>query len=119
MLTGHTNTISSVKCQPNEPQIITGSHDTTIRCWDIRIGKRISTLTNHKKSVRAIELHHSGEMFASGAPDNIKQWTNEDTKFVQNLEGHNSIVNCLAVNSDNVLVSGSDNGSMYFWDWVF
>lgn len=75
------------------------------------------TLTNHKKSVRALDLHHSGEMFVSGAPDNIKQWENEDCKFVQNLEGHNAIINCLASNSDDVLVSGGDNGSMFFWDW--
>ena len=54
---------------------------------------------------------------------------------MQNLSGHQAIVNTLAVNSDNVLVSGgwpfsltppthtyphpptADNGSMYFWDW--
>lgn len=23
----------------------------------------------------------------------------------------------MAVNQDNVLVSGADNGTMYFWDW--
>ena len=48
---------------------------------------------------------------------------------MQNFEGHNSIVNTLSVNADNVLFSGGmfplqsrrlmagDNGSMKFWDW--
>jgi len=36
---------------------------------------------------------------------------------MQNLGGHNSIINSLSLNQDNVLFSGSDNGSMYFWDW--
>ena len=44
--------------------------------------------------------------FASGAPDNIKQWKFPDGDFMQNLSGHNAIVNCLALNSDGVLVSG-------------
>ena len=44
--------------------------------------------------------------FASASPDNIKQWKFPDGNFLQNLTGHNSIINCLAVNGDNVLVSG-------------
>ena len=116
-LSGHTNTVSSVRCQATEPQIITGSHDSTIRLWDIVAGKTMVTLTHHKKSVRALEIHPKLNMFISGAPDNLKQWRCPDGKFVQNLEGHNAIVNCLSVNSDNVVVSGADNGSMFFWDW--
>ena len=44
--------------------------------------------------------------FASASPDNIKQWKFPDGNFLQNLIGHNAIVNCMAVNSDGVLVSG-------------
>ena len=36
---------------------------------------------------------------------------------MRNLSGHNSIINSIALNKDNVLVSGADNGSMYFWDY--
>lgn len=56
-LTGHTNTVASVIAQSAEPQVITGSHDTTIRLWDIAQGKSICTLTNHKKSVRSLVFH--------------------------------------------------------------
>uniref|UniRef100_T1IHR2 Uncharacterized protein n=1 Tax=Strigamia maritima TaxID=126957 RepID=T1IHR2_STRMM len=34
-LSGHTNTVLQVVCQSSEPQIITGSHDCTIRLWDL------------------------------------------------------------------------------------
>ncbi|KAH6935620.1 hypothetical protein HPB50_007071 [Hyalomma asiaticum] len=47
--------------------------------------------------------------FASGGPDNIKQWKCPDGKFIQNLSGHNAIVNCLGMNDDGVLVSGDDS----------
>ncbi|XP_018328166.1 pleiotropic regulator 1 [Agrilus planipennis] len=116
-LQGHTHTVASVICQAGEPQVITGSHDTTIRLWDLAAGKSICTLTNHKKSVRDLVFHPTLNMFASGSPDNIKQWKCPNGKFIQNLSGHNAIVNCLAVNPEGVLVSGGDNGTLFFWDW--
>lgn len=56
-------------------------------------------------------------MFASASSDNIKQWRCPEGKFVQNLFGHNAIINCLAINPDGVLVSGGDNGTLHCWDW--
>jgi pleiotropic regulator 1 len=117
VLAGHTNTVSSIKSQPVEPQIITGSHDSTIRCWDLISGKSSSILTNHKKSVRAVGIHHSEYTFYSGSTDNIKVWRCPKGEFMRNIPGHNSIVNCMALNKDNVLCSAGDNGSMNFWDW--
>ncbi|XP_013378829.1 pleiotropic regulator 1 [Lingula anatina] len=116
-LTGHTNTVADVKCQSAEPQVISCSHDSTIRLWDLAAGKSKATLTNHKKSVRALALHPVQYTFASASPDNLKQWKFPDGNFIQNMSGHNAIINSLAANSDNVLVSGGDNGTMYFWDW--
>ncbi|CAG5125462.1 unnamed protein product, partial [Candidula unifasciata] len=116
-MTGHTNTVAEVKCQAAEPQVISGSHDCTVRLWDLAMGRTRVTLTNHKKSVRALALHPSQYSFASGSPDNIKQWKFPDGNFLQNLSGHNAIINSLACNSDGVLVSAADNGSMHFWDW--
>uniref|UniRef100_A0A8C6UA70 Pleiotropic regulator 1 n=1 Tax=Neogobius melanostomus TaxID=47308 RepID=A0A8C6UA70_9GOBI len=116
-LTGHTNTVATVRCQAAEPQVITGSHDSTIRLWDLIAGKTRATLTNHKKSVRTVVLHPRQYTFASGSADNIKQWMFPDGNFIQNLSGHNAIINTLAVNSDGVLVSGADNGTIHMWDW--
>lgn len=39
------------------PFSVPGSHDSTIRLWDLIAGKTRATLTNHKKSVRALALH--------------------------------------------------------------
>lgn len=116
-LTGHTNTVAQVRCQGFKPEVITASHDSTVRFWDIAMGRSYLTLTNHKKSVRAIAIHPTLNMMASASPDNIKQWKLPDGVFTQNLSGHNAIVNTLACNRDGVLMSGGDNGTMYFWDW--
>ncbi len=43
---------------------------------------------------------------------------NAQGDFLHNmLSQQRSIVNTLALNEDGVLVSGGDNGSLWFWDW--
>lgn len=56
--------------------------------------------------------------FVSGGADNIKKWQCPEGKFLHNLSGHRSIINALAVNDDDVLVSAGDDGSLKFWDYT-
>ena len=58
-------------------------------------------------------MHPKWNSMASASPDNIKEWKLPKAEFVQNLSGHNSILNSLAVNSDNVLVSGGQLRSFF------
>ncbi|KAF9179748.1 pre-mRNA-splicing factor prp46 [Haplosporangium sp. Z 767] len=123
VLSGHTGTVSSVKCQEADPQVITSSMDSTVRLWDLAAGKTMTTLTHHKKSVRAMTLHPTEFTFATASPDNIKQWKCPEGQFMRNFEGPGGvtggggIVNAMAVNADNVMFTGADNGAMGFWDW--
>jgi len=127
VLSGHTATVADVKCQDSDPQIVTGSMDSTIRfvlsptqdstlcsyarsnrLWDLAAGKTLSTLTHHKKSVRALTIHPTEFSFASGSTggNNIKKWKFPDGTFVHNFRGHDAIINTLSVNEDGVLFSG-------------
>ncbi|KII70710.1 Pleiotropic regulator 1 [Thelohanellus kitauei] len=54
---------------------------------------------------------------ASASPHNIKQWKLPNGELIQTLKGHNSIINCLTMNEDDVLISGGDDGTLCFWDW--
>ena len=54
---------------------------------------------------------------ASGSADNIKQWKFPDGNFIQNLSGHNAIINALTVNPENVLVSGGRCDKQAGWDY--
>jgi pleiotropic regulator 1 len=56
-------------------QVITGSHDKTVKLWDIRAVRPypLTTLTYHKKSVRAMAAHPTEYSFATAGADNIKK----------------------------------------------
>jgi pleiotropic regulator 1 len=124
-LAGHSNTISSVHCQEHDPQVITSSMDSTIRLWDLRAGKTMAVLTHHKRSVRSLCLHPSEFTFASGSSDHIKKFKFPNGEFLHDftLPSNNTpfqpteVVNTLSINQDNVMVSGSDNGLLSFFDW--
>lgn len=112
--------MSSLVCQEADPQVITGSLDSHVRMWDLAAGKTMGVLTHHKKGVRALASHPSEFTFATGSTSSIKQFKCPEGAFMQNFEGHNAIINTLAVNNDNILFSGGDNGSMSFWvSWSF
>ena len=95
--------------------------DSTIRLWDLVAGRASAVLTNHKKAVRSVLVHPREYTFVSGAADNLKKWKMPEGKFLHNLSGpqahHNAILHGLAVNQDDVFVSGADNGKIHLWDW--
>ena len=118
VLSGHDSTVCSVFTRSTDPQVITGSHDTTIKFWDLRYGKTMTTLTHHKKSVRAMVPHPVEDNFASASPDSIKKFNLPRGVFMHNMTSkQNRIINAMALNRDGLMVTGGDDGSLWFWDW--
>ncbi|KAI3959012.1 hypothetical protein MKX01_023688 [Papaver californicum] len=107
-LSGHGDTRCLVLTRLTDPQVITGSHDTTIKFWDLRNdGKTMGTLTIRNLFVSA------------GADNNLKKFRLPGGEFCLNmLSQQNAIVNAVAVNEEGMMATGGDNGSfLWFWDW--
>merc|ERR1711920_395975 len=117
-LSGHENTVGAITAQSIDPQVITGSYDSTIRFWDLRNGKTTNTISYHKKGVRALITHPEEFSFCSASSENIKKINLPDGKLIYNTAQRGKyIINTLAVNKRGVMVSGGDNGSIWFWDY--
>ena len=122
-LSGHDNTVGCIVSQRTNPQVMTGSYDSTVKLWDLAAGKCATTLTHHKKGVRALALHPREFSFLSASADNIKKFGMSSeggggAAFKHNmLSKQRTIVNALAVSEDDVVVSGGDDGSLWFWDY--
>ena len=62
-------------------------------------------------------LFLSHTLFLSLSLSHARSPTQTHTFPLQNLAGHNSVVNSLVCNHDGIMVSGADNGTMSFWDY--
>ena len=80
------------------------------RLWDLAAGKTMTTLTHHKKSVRALAIHPTEYSFASGSAggNNIKKWKCPEGTFVFNFSGHDAIINTMSVNAEGVFFSAGE-----------
>lgn len=121
-LEGHNSAVTSVLCNVQEPQIMSSSLDSTIRFYDIRNLKTSNILTYHKKSIRSIVMHDYEQILYSGGCDRVKQLKLPSGEFVNNMDNderkllEGRILNTLAINKDDVLVGGYDDGRLKFWD---
>jgi WD40 repeat protein len=79
-LAGHTDMVWSVVYSPDGKTLATGSHDLTIKLWDVSTGKEQTTLKGHGTGVRSVAFSPDGKTLASGivgspgATDRIKLW---------------------------------------------
>jgi WD40 repeat protein len=87
------------------------------RLWDLAAGKTMTTLTHHKKSVRALAIHPTEYSFASASAGGIKKWKCPEGTFVFNFSGHNAIINTLSVNAEGVFFSGGKIITFRFYDF--
>ncbi|KAI9149291.1 putative U3 small nucleolar RNA-associated protein [Paramyrothecium foliicola] len=79
--------------------LVTGSQDQTIKKWEIprkpqpanqKPGARaLFTRKAHEKDINAIDVHHSGHLFASASQDKtVKIWSVEEGEVQGILRGH-------------------------------
>lgn len=121
LLTGHRSDISSIVSQGNDPQIVSSSMDSTIRLWDLRKQASALTITQHSKSIRLMVMHpHEATVCSGDANGNIKQWLLPGGELLNEFSSSKKdIINTLAINpANNNLFTGSDDGTMHFYDYV-
>jgi WD40 repeat protein len=73
-LTGHRGDIVSVALSADEQMLVSGSHDNTIKVWNLSIGK-VRTLIGHTAPITSVVLSANGQFLVSGSTDcTIKVW---------------------------------------------
>jgi Prp8 binding protein len=101
-LSGHTDTISSLQVSPDSQLLLSNSHDSTVRTWDIRpftpSNRHVKTydgapLGLEKNLIRA-SWDPKGEMIAAGSGDrSVVVWDVKSGKLLYKLPGHKGAVN--------------------------
>ncbi|GMT24090.1 hypothetical protein PFISCL1PPCAC_15387, partial [Pristionchus fissidentatus] len=120
-LYGHKEGVVCV--QLDGDRVVSGSTDTTIRCWDLQqedgAGLLGHTLHGHSETVRC--LHLVNNRLASGSNDfTIKIWNMERSDRWSSIGcrrtmiGHTNYVRCLEM-GDELMISGSYDSSLKLW----
>lgn len=111
---------SVTSIQVSDYEILTGSADGCIRRYDLRNGKMICDLIG--KSVSSTCFTRDGQcVLTSTMDDSIKLMDKDTGEMLNEFKGHTNheykIDNCLNC-QDSCVISGSEDGYVYFWDLV-
>ena len=70
ILKGHTKKVSRVVYHPDgENTVITASHDSTVRIWDVPTSQTIKYLRVHDGPVTGLSLHATGDYILTTSTD--------------------------------------------------
>lgn len=114
-LSGHASSVSCIKWG-GQNVLYSGSHDKTIRCWDMKLdGKCINILKSHAHWVNHLSLStdyalrigafdHTGQMPLS--PEDAQKKALKNYEKVARKNGH----------LEELMVTASDDFTMYLWN---
>ncbi len=119
-LTGHTGSVWSVVFSLDGKTLASGSHDKTIRLWDVASGQpKGSPLTGHTDSVTSVVFSPDGKTLASASDDRtIRLWDVASGQPKGSpLTGYTNYVFSVAFSPDGkTLATGSDSKTIHLWD---
>jgi WD40 repeat protein len=119
-LKNHTGQVVSLAVSKDGKKLLTGSHDSTVRVWEIETGKELLKFTGHGKvaGIASVAFSPDGATAASGDSNGkILLWSTDTGKVVHELKGHEKDVRSLYFTPDGkTLVSGGFDGTVRKWD---
>jgi WD40 repeat protein len=130
-LEGHDRMVTSVAITPDGKLAVSGSYGKTLKVWNLHTGACVKTLEGggYGDPIHAVALASDGKIAVSAGgyhdamPDEepcdytVKVWNLRTGKCLKTLEGHNDVVNAVALTSDSkIAVSASSDKTLKVWD---
>ncbi|MDX2203614.1 MAG: hypothetical protein NW223_12755 [Hyphomicrobiaceae bacterium] len=118
--TGHSNVVSGVGFAQGGTRVVTGSHDTTAKVFDVSSGRLIHTLAHDKPYglVTAIAVSKDGRRLATGTLDGkLRVWELGSGTLLRTVLAHQRPISAVAFTPDGARVlSGSEDKTGRLWE---
>jgi len=117
-LEGHKSRVNSLAFDPASQMLASGSHDQTVKLWEVTSGELLRTLKGHGNGVFGIAFNPTSRMLASGSHDQtVRLWDVTSGQLLRTLEGYERHVNSVAFDpAGRMLASGDDRNEIKLWD---
>lgn len=118
-LKGHTCTIYSLTVL-SDGNLASGAEDNQIKIWDVKSGACLKTLSGgqarDRDGIFYALLALPNQQILSGSRCGIKLWNIETGECTKHFKGHTSDVITLTLLPNNLLASGSHDGTIKIWN---
>ncbi|CAF0730295.1 unnamed protein product [Brachionus calyciflorus] len=116
-MTGHQQLINDVRFSPDTRLIASASFDKSIKLWDGKTGKFLTTLRGHVQAVYQISFSSDSRLLVSGSADStLKVWDLKTKKLYMDLPGHADEVYAVDWSPDGQMVaSGGKDRVLKLW----
>ncbi len=117
-LVGHTGWVISVALSPDGRQALSGSHDGTMRLWDVESGHEKRRFKDFGGWVEAVAFSPDGRQALSSCADlTLRLWEVDTGRELQCFRGHTRGARAVAFSPDGRrALSGGKDGTVRLWD---
>ena len=117
ILSGHTDQVRCLVFSLDGTSLVSGSHDKTVKLWDVQTGGVVETFHGHYSWVYSVSISADHTMIASGSKDNAVRLWNIQTEECHRVIGQRSGVTCVRFSPTNPqhLISVTDD-KLWHWD---
>ena len=116
-LMAHSARLDVVAFLPDGKQFVTGSHDCTLKIWELATLQCRCTLIGHKREIVTIAVVPDGSYMVSGSYKEIKIWDPTTGMCIRDLEGQTGLLTTIAISPDGRFAfSGSSEGVLRIWE---